>query len=79
MFGNQIEDHVADVFTGGVVEIAGGFIGQQYAGSDDHGPGNGYTLTFSTAELMRKVINPVSQANLLQSFAGFLKRVFIFE
>ena len=43
------------------VEVAGGFVGQQYGRIVDQGTCNGYALHLSTRHLVRLVLQPVAQ------------------
>ncbi|MNV50342.1 hypothetical protein D3C71_1423440 [compost metagenome] len=48
---------------GGGVEVAGGLVGQQQGGAMHQSAGDGHALQLSTAELLRKALAQVSQAD----------------
>ncbi len=56
--------------TGGldIIEIAGGFVGQEEAGTNDDGPGNGDALLLPAGELGRAGMGPFGESDPAQHF-----------
>ena len=63
-FGDQGEDLLA----GDTVEVAGGFVGEEEAGTGHEGAGNGDALLLAAGKLVGQVIQPVPQPDAFKHF-----------
>jgi hypothetical protein len=66
----QVEQQVDDLVAGGLVQVAGGFIGEEYLGPGGIGAGDGHALLFTTRELPGVMAGAGGQSNALQGLVG---------
>ena len=65
-FAVQGEEDILDDSARVGIKVAGGFVGEKNGGPVDEGAGKGDALLFTAAELDRKMIQPVAEADFLE-------------
>lgn len=68
--GPERKEKIHNLGSGGLVEIAGGFIGQQKRRLGGKGPCQGNALLLAAGELAGEMRKPVPKTNRLQNFRG---------
>lgn len=71
----QREQQVDDGFAVGLVEVAGGFVGQQDIGARRDGAGKRHALLFTARHLTREVIGAVGEADGVKFFHRAVKGI----
>jgi hypothetical protein len=69
----QAAQQVQDLTSRAVVEVSGGFVGQQDLGVANEGPGDGGTLHLPPRQLARSMAETVTEANQVEQVLGFLE------
>lgn len=72
VFVVEFEEQIVDLFVGGVVEVVGGFVGEQYVWLCCEGMGNGDLLLFVVGELVWIVVQVLVEVDLFKQFFGVL-------
>ncbi len=70
----QALDQVEDTTGGGLVQIAGGFVGQEQPRVVDQRAGQRHALLFATGEFAGPVVGAILQANLPEPVPGGTRR-----
>ncbi len=72
----EFEHEFDDLAAGSGIEVAGGFVGEEYLGLGDEGAGECDALLFAAGEVFGQVMSACIQADLLQGDFSALARVF---
>jgi acyl-CoA thioesterase-1 len=73
--GVEVEEHVDDGAAGFVVEVAGGFVGEEDFRAVHEGAGQGDALLLAAGKLVRVVVDAIGKADAGEVLAGLLLRV----
>ena len=68
----QVPQQGHDLGPGGLVQVAGGLVGEHHGGIPGQGPGDGDPLLLAAGQLAGPVPQPVAEADQLQQGAGGL-------
>ncbi len=64
--GVELEEEVDDFLAGGVVEVTGGFVGEEKRGVVAQGAGDGDALLLAAGEFRGPMVQPRAEADLLE-------------
>lgn len=66
----QVQEQVNDLLAGGLIQVAGGFVGKEHLGPGGIGAGDGDALLFTTRELPGVMAGAGGKSDALQGLVG---------